>query len=329
MLKGLAAAEDLGKICSPRTGRVAPGEPHACDSCCVSRVVTLETVRDVMPQSGSTSQLTGAVARAYEADGAICLRGVFESKWLELLRDGVEAALRSPGPHAEDYTPAGSQGRFFGDIGLWKRFAPFKEFAMRSPAALVAASLMGASRINLIYDQLLVKEPRTQERTPWHQDQPYWALDGNQMCSIWLPLDPVDDATCLRFVAGSHKWPQVYNPLHFKDGSGYSDTGLPQLPRIDESGETMRLLHWELEPGDCLVFSGRTVHGGPGNMNDASRRRALSTRWAGDDVRYVRRQGEVAIPTEDPGLAYGARLAGREFPLVWTRAGGFETCTQD
>jgi hypothetical protein len=29
------------------------------------------------------------------------------------------------------------------------------------------------------------------------------------------------------------------------------------------------------------------------------------------------RQGEVAIPTGDPGLAHGDRLDSERFPLVW------------
>lgn len=34
-------------------------------------------------------------------------------------------------------------------------------------------------------------------------------------------------------------------------------------------------------------------------------------------ARYCVRQGEVAIPTGDPGLAHGDRLDSERFPLVW------------
>ena len=37
--------------------------------------------------------------------------------------------------------------------------------------------------------------------TPWHHDQPYWTVDGNQVCSIWLSLDPVPREAAVRFVA--------------------------------------------------------------------------------------------------------------------------------
>ncbi len=65
------------------------------------------------------------------------------------------------------------------------------------------------------------------------------------------------------------------------------------------------------------MFQAMIVHGAPGNEGQ-HRRRALSTRWAGDDARYSRRQGEIAIPTEDPGLGHGERLDSERFPLVWT-----------
>jgi hypothetical protein len=31
----------------------------------------------------------------------------------------------------------------------------------------------------------------TLERTPWHHDQPYYPVDGEQIVSLWMPLDPV------------------------------------------------------------------------------------------------------------------------------------------
>jgi len=72
---------------------------------------------------------------------------------------------------------------------------------------------MGATRVNFFYDQLLVKEPGTREGTPWHQDQPYWALSGLQVCSLWLPLDPVSEEVGVEYVCGSHRWPE-FSPYH-------------------------------------------------------------------------------------------------------------------
>jgi hypothetical protein len=61
---------------------------------------------------------------------------------------------------------------------------------------------MGSSAVNFFYDQLFVKEPGTTERTPWHQDQPYWALQGSQICSVWVRYEPEEGlcgfAGCLK-----------------------------------------------------------------------------------------------------------------------------------
>ena len=76
--------------------------------------------------------------------------------------------------------------------------------------ALVAAEVTGAGEgegagaraINFFYDFMFVKEPGTREVTRWHQDEPYWAVKGEQVCSVWLPLDPVPKVRRYRLTPG-------------------------------------------------------------------------------------------------------------------------------
>ncbi|HEY9567544.1 MAG TPA: phytanoyl-CoA dioxygenase family protein [Thalassobaculum sp.] len=249
----------------------------------------------------------------YRRDGIVCLRRMFDAGWIAFMVEAVDRAMAAPGRHGEEYARSG--GRFFGDLDLWQRHEPFRRFVFESPAAAIAGRLMESTKVNFFYDQLLVKEPGTAERTPWHQDQPYWAVAGRQVCSLWVPFDPVPEETCVEYVAGSHDWPE-FSPYHFADGTPYANTGLPPLPDIEAERARHRILRFALEPGDCLVFQAMIVHGAPGNRG-TRRRRALATRWTGDDARYCRRPGEVAIPTSDPGLAHGDVMDCDLFPAVW------------
>lgn len=261
-----------------------------------------------------TSIPDSAIA-AYERDGIVCLRGMFDAAWIGFMAGAVDRAMAAPGRHSEEYARDG--GRFFGDLDLWQRHAAFRDFVFESPAAEIAGTIMRSAKVNFFYDQLLVKEPGTGERTPWHQDQPYWAVAGRQVCSLWVPFDPVAEETCVEYVAGSHAWPE-FSPYHFADGTPYAGTGLPALPDIEAERDRHRILRFALEPGDCLVFQAMIVHGAPGNRS-RRRRRALATRWTGDDARYCKRPGEVAIPTSDPGLTHGDAMDCALFPVIWRR----------
>src|SRR4030095_9275764 len=269
-----------------------------------------------MNASRQPLQITEEDRNTYQHDGVVCLRGAFSATWLAFLSDAVEEAIASPGPHAEEFGKRAGSGRFFGDIEMSLRLSTFRRFALESPAGEIAGRIMGASRVNFFYDQLLVKEPGTSERTPWHQDQPYWAISGYQVCSVWLPLDPISEDVCPEYVCGSHRWPE-FNPYHFVDGRPYVGTGLPPLPDIESNRHKYKISRFAMQPGDLLVFTALIVHGAPGNSGQY-RRRALATRWAGDDARYCRRPGEVAIPTRDPGLVHGDHLDCERFPIVWT-----------
>jgi ectoine hydroxylase-related dioxygenase (phytanoyl-CoA dioxygenase family) len=250
----------------------------------------------------------------YERDGVVALRGVFSGAWLDRLSDSVRLALAAPGAGSETY----EADRFFGDLDLWRRIEGFRDFVLRSSAGEIAAAVMKSGTATLLYDQMLVKEPGATARTPWHQDQPYWAVSGRQVCSIWAPLDPVGREVSLEFVRGSHEWSE-FNPQHFLDHSPYEGTGLPPLPDIERSRDRHEIMTFDLEPGDCLVFQAMIVHGAPGNPSSLTRRRAYSTRWLGDDARYCERRGDVAIPTFKTGLKHGDQFGGENFPLVWPR----------
>jgi ectoine hydroxylase-related dioxygenase (phytanoyl-CoA dioxygenase family) len=140
-------------------------------------------------------------------------------------------------------------------------------------------------------------------------------VKGEQLCSVFVPLDNVDPQDGLQFVAGSQSW-SLHNPQHFADGTQYTGTSLPTMPNISQlhAEHKLQILNFNLKPGDVLVFTAKTVHGGPGNWG-----RALSTRWVGDDAQFWDRPGEGAIPTEDVHLRDGQSLRAnpKMFPTAY------------
>ena len=51
--------------------------------------------------------------------------------------------------------------------------------------------------------------------TPWHQDQPYYCVDGSDTVTLWISLDLVPRDRTLEFVGGSHKWGKYFRPERF------------------------------------------------------------------------------------------------------------------
>ena len=143
----------------------------------------------------------------FERDGAVCVRGAFSPEQVALVERGIERNLAEPSERAMVASRPDDPGRFFEDFCNWQRIPEFEEFIRESPAAGIAAELMGSQQVRLFHDHLLVKEPGTRQSTPWHQDQPYYNLEGAQNVSMWMPVDPVDRESTVEFVARSHRGP--------------------------------------------------------------------------------------------------------------------------
>lgn len=262
--------------------------------------------------------VTQADIEAYERDGVVCLRGVIEPRWIERLRDGIEQDLATPGPDVEIYTKGADPGLFFNDFDLWRHIPVLKAFAFEGPCAAIAQRLMRSKTITLMYDHLFVKEPGTQGLTHWHQDQPYMAVDGWQLCSNWIPLDPITAETTLEFVRGSHRWNRWFAPFDsLKDGTRHPSKVFERMPDIEASRRDYDIIWWELEPGDCLFFQGLIVHQGRNNPTKDTRRRTLSHRWLGDDARFILRDPPAEFPKTATRLKDGEPYRNDpQFPVI-------------
>ena len=251
---------------------------------------------------------------AFERDGAVPIRGSL-CAWVDSLRRGIDYNIAHPGPDVRDYRD-GSGGRFFGDYCNWARIAQYREFLFESPAADIARALMRSRTARLFHEHVLVKERGTEIPTPWHQDLPYYCVDTERSCSLWLALDPVPEETCAEFVAGSHRWGTLFRPERFNRTPLNEGDSLDSPPDIDARREDYDILRWALEPGDAIAFDFRTLHGAPPNRSRHTRRRAFSSRWVGEGATFAERGGVTSPPFREVSLVHGAPLDGPEFPLV-------------
>ena len=264
-----------------------------------------------------------ATCAAYAADGAVVLRGLLGPREVEELRRGIDANLARPSPRAIVASQPDDPGFFIEDFCNWRDNPHYREVVFGSALAEVAARLMKSRSARLYHDHMLTKEPGTRQPTPWHQDQPYYNVDGMQSVSFWIPVDPVSRAATLEFAAGTHLGPWLM-PRTFMthEARWFPEGSLAELPDIEagrrQDPPTHRILGWALEPGDAVAFHMLTLHAA-GGVEPGRHRRVFSVRFLGDDMRHAPRHWKTS--PEFPGLAdelpAGAPMAHPLFPLLW------------
>jgi ectoine hydroxylase-related dioxygenase (phytanoyl-CoA dioxygenase family) len=255
---------------------------------------------------------------AYDRDGVVILRALFRD-WIELLREGVARNMAEPGPWAKHYREAGSDAEFFGDYCNWQRIGEYRRFLFESPAAEIAARLTRSATVRLFHEHVLVKEPGAGTATPWHQDQPYYCIDGHQVVSLWLALDDVPRETSIEYVAGSHRWNRRFRPERFNRQPLYDGGDYERLPDIEAHRDEFDIRGWDIEAGDAVAFHFMTIHGAPPNRSTSRSRRAFSSRWLGDDTRFAIRPGETSPPFPEVRLRHGDRPDHPSFPIIYPR----------
>ena len=266
------------------------------------------------------------IVRAYAVDGAVCIRQLLNTQEIENLRNGIDVNLKSPSVRAKVASRGDDPGLFIEDFCNWQGNPHYQRAIFESPLAETAARLMASRTVRLYHDHMLTKEAGTRQPTPWHQDQPYYNIEGSQNCSMWIAVDPVARHSTLEFVAGSHRGPWLM-PRSFMDQQAkwFPEGSLADLPDVEAQRGAYRILGWELAPGDVVCFHMLTLHAA-GSVEAGRRRRVFSVRFLGDDIRHAPRRWLTS--PEFPGLA-DALPAGQPmdhplFPLLWDPSHGQE-----
>jgi len=264
------------------------------------------------------ASVTPDVVAAYQRDGAVVLRGILNADEVATLQRGIDANLAAPSPRAIVASRADDPGFFIEDFCNWQYNADYRSTAFDTPLAAAAQELMGSRGVRLYHDHMLTKEPGTRAPTPWHQDQPYYNVEGFQNASFWIPVDPVRRHSTLEFLAGSHRGPWLM-PRTFmtNEARWFPEGSLAELPDIETDRNTYNILGWALEPGDLVAFHMLTLHASAGVDGDR-RRRVFSLRFLGDDMRHAPRRWKTS--PDFPGLAdelpAGAPMDHPLFPLL-------------
>ena len=257
--------------------------------------------------------LTNDEINFYQKQGALIIKNVFKP-WINILREGFEKVLKEPGPHARENIK-NEEGRFFEDYCNWQRISEFKKFAEESPAAQIIGEATRSKSIQLFHEHIFVKDPGTIKETPWHQDMPYYCVNGNDTGSFWIPLDPITKENSLQILLGSHKLPKLVRPTKWSNNKPWykNDKNFMDMPSINTDEN---ILKSEMNLGDAILFNFKVLHSSPGNLENIPRR-AFSMRFIGDDVTYVDRGGETSPPFKGIDLKIGAKMREDWFPVVW------------
>lgn len=271
-----------------------------------------------------SARVSKRAVRDFSEHGVAMLPQAVDAAWIATLRAGVEKNIAAPTARGRVWNRDADGRVCFYDSQAWRGIAEYRDFVERSPVAEIAAQLLGATRVNFFFDAIFVRSPGTQFRTPFHQDEPYWSVEGFDTCSIWMPLVAVEKKSALEFVRGSHRWKGKLRQTNFgaltgdardqRDAAG----GGEAFPDIEGNRDRYPLVSWDMAPGDCVAFNGRTIHGGSGNLSPGRDLKVFNTQWLGDDVRVCfRKEGmdpdHSGIMTEI-GLKPGQRIGGAPYP---------------
>lgn len=278
--------------------------------------------------------ITSDEKKIYHQDGVVLLRDMFDSDWIDLLKQGLITNCGNPTSRSRVWDRDAEGRTMFYDSQAWQDIDQYRQFIFDSPAAFIAAQLMGSAQINFYFDAVFVRSPGSQFATPWHQDEPYWSVDGYDICTIWMPLVSVKRENALAYVPGSHRLDSVFYQYNFGDLNPDGKTDVDQVdfstvselefPDINSDPEKFGVVSWDMQPGDCVAFNSRTMHGGSGKLEGDNELRVFTSKWLGDDVHIKLREcgmdpDHSAVMTEY-GLKPGDRPDTDLYPKIWPRA---------
>ena len=265
----------------------------------------------------------------YKLNGAIFLKNKFDIKWIEKLKKGIEKDIKNPSPRFKSHTLKSNIPAYLEDYWTWNLVPEFKDFVFNSPYAEIASELISAKKINLVMDNWFLREAGSKSTTPFHHDISYFDMEGT-MCVLWLPLQATGKDESVVWVKGSHLWDKLFLRVLFKEGhkvegkeSIINGKKYELPPDILGNKEKYEFLKWDCEPGDCVIFDMRTLHGTLSSLIPQKTLSRYTLRVAKEDAKisYVGdwTSYNYRKAMQEAGYKDGDKLGGKMFPTLFEK----------
>jgi ectoine hydroxylase-related dioxygenase (phytanoyl-CoA dioxygenase family) len=203
---------------------------------------------------------------AYERDGFVLIRSLFDTEEIALLRGAIET---DPQLHASLYDRNDASGKAT-RMATWNHPGDsVYGLAARSHRVVDTMEEMLGGEVYHYHSKLTAKEPRDGGAWEWHQDYGYWYHNGcvfPYMASVMVALDKTTrENGCLQVIRGSHHAGRVEHGVL----PGQQVGADPR--RVEEMLKTMELVYAEMEPGDGLFFHANVMHRSDQNRSENRR----------------------------------------------------------
>ncbi len=233
---------------------------------------------------------------AYERDGYVILRNLFDAEEIVLLSRAME---EDPAISGSALTRPDQEG-FGTRISLWNRAGDsVYGLAARSDRLAGTAETLIGEDVYHFQSKLTAKDPHEGGAWEWHQDYGYWYHNGclrPDMLSCMIALDRTDrNNGCLQLVKGSHKLGRIdHVPLTDKQNEADPERMVPILA----AHETV---YTELDPGDVLVFHANMLHRSDKNLSDNRRWTLIICYNAVSNDTYKTNDNRAFVPLDRVG----------------------------
>jgi len=197
--------------------------------------------------------------------GVTCLRGALESDEMTVLRAAFDWTLANPGRGASRVAP-GMPGTLYGDLANSESFGAYRNVNTKTSLPSIIAELFSTPDVWYMYEQVFLKtggDDAPARRTPWHQDESYLPVTGEDLAVAWISFGPLSAVESLEFVVGSHRG-TLYDGSRFDPSDDtiplYGTGELPRLPDIEANRADYDICSFSVDPGDIVFFHPAMLH---------------------------------------------------------------------
>jgi ectoine hydroxylase len=201
------------------------------------------------------SILTPEQREAYDRDGFVLVRGLFDAEEARLLQQAMET---DPQLREHFYNRKDAEG-LATKMALWNHPGDsVYGLAARSRRVVDTMESLLGGEVYHYHSKLTAKEPFEGGAWEWHQDYGYWYNNGclfPLMASVMVALDKcTKENGCLQVVRGSHLLGRIDHGVVQGSQVGADPK------RVADIVERMEVVYAEMEPGDGLFFHCNTLH---------------------------------------------------------------------